>query len=186
MSDAHPNGAAESPPNAAPSAAPRTGILGWFSHRSLMWWLWGSLIVSTVHLLEEILFFDRLALHHIYFGFDSPERWAAFVAATGRQTIFHLVFIGVAAWSGGHWRRYITQFFIIILGTASGVLFIVEAIVNRGYVAGVATGVVLCTPFFALAVVDLLRQGELSWRGLVAWLIATPGAALAVIYGWLI
>lgn len=151
-----------------------------------MWWLWGSLIVSSLHLLEEILFFDPPGLHHAYFGFDGPARWPAFVVATGKQTVFHLALIGVAAWVGGRWRRYITQFFAVILLVASGLLFIWEAIANRGYVAGVVTGVFLCTPFFTLCVADLLRQGELSPRGLVAWLVVTPGAALAVIYGWLI
>lgn len=151
-----------------------------------MWWLWGSLIVSSVHLLEELLFFERPGLHHRYFGFEGPEHWSAFAIATGKQTLFHLVGVLVAARAGGRWRRYITQFFVVVLWVMSGLLFIVEMFANGGYIAGVVTGVLVVTPFLLLGMIDLLRQGAMTRRGLAAWLVLTPALSLAVIYGWLL
>lgn len=158
-------------------------MLARFENRSLRFWLWGGLVVSSLHLVEEVVCFEHTPQHYIWFGFGDPSRHLAFAVATLKQTLFHLAMIAFALWRGGLWLRYITQLFAVILLLVSGIGFVGELLHAGGYVSGAATGTLLVTPFFLLCLRDLLRQGEMTLRGVAAWAVATPAVALAIIYG---
>lgn len=162
-----------------------TTILG-LENRPLTWWLWASLLVNIVHLTEEVALFNYTSLHHVFFGFTDASKHLSFAYASAKNLMFHAVMVGIALKAGGKWRRYISQFFAVVLLFGGGLLHVGELVLGREYMTGMVTGALLVTPFCALWLTDLVRQRELTRLGLVGWLVVAPGIVVAIIYGYLI
>ncbi|MFO7565173.1 MAG: HXXEE domain-containing protein [Enhygromyxa sp.] len=144
-----------------------------------------SVVVSTLHLFEEVAFFEHVGVHHQYFGFGDSSRYEAFVWTTIKQDAVHIALVLIALTRGGLWRRYICQFLAVVFFLMSGVLFVLEVLYTQRYVAGSVTGALLVVPFFAMFLGELARREEMSRRSIAAWMVAAPALAVAIILGLL-
>ena len=136
--------------------------------------------IFTAHFLEESPRFVAWFNAHVHNGITSRLFWNVNISAL----VITLVVMVIELVEPSFFSAALIVFWFSFLMLANTIFHITGALVDRAYMPGLVTAIILYLPFYFLVVLRLLRKRRLNLRMIIV--VAILGSTLMLVHGYLI
>jgi hypothetical protein len=136
--------------------------------------------IFVCHFLEESPGFVEWFNAHVARGITSGLFWRVNIAAL----VITLIVVGIEWFSRSAFSMSLAIAWLSFLMLANAVFHIVGGLVDKQYVPGLVTAILLYLPYYAWLFLKAVKSGRL--KGMVLVLAVVLGSPLMLIHGYLI